>query len=98
MDGAAVDTSHAFSDRQSKSHTARIPIARIGHSIERPENVGQLGGGNTRSVVRYADEHRTGVVMTTAFKVNVDGSTRSGVPNGVAGDVLHGAPEQLRVR
>ena len=51
VDAAAVNAGNPLGNGQPEAHTARFAVARIGHPIERTENVRQLAVRHARSTI-----------------------------------------------
>ena len=51
VDTAAVNAGDPFGNRQPEAYSSRLAVARVGHPIERTENVGQLRIGHARPTI-----------------------------------------------
>ena len=92
-DVSLVELDGASGDGQSEADAAAGSVAVPLDAEERLEDVGEGLARDARPVVADGD---LGMVAV-AGELDLDDAARRGVPDGVAQDVLAGAPEQLAV-
>ena len=73
--------------------TVDLPLDGVGTSVERLEDVRQVGGRDPRTVVADGDPHFVLTPFAHSLRTYADPSVPSAVLDGIGNEVLHGRSE-----